>query len=467
MMLVQARASIEGLGVGILALEHRHETCNVLTFHCQSDALLGILGALVTKRDYDLDDLERIDTSRRTLIIRSHAIALTVIKVLQRDEFCCLQTAIDHCRRLRDLSLRQMIVTSDILAAIGRAVPSPVGFERYGLHLIMTTRKRAIVVCFYCGRDKQSISSGLFFLHPWVPCDFSRREIIFCEICLHNWRMHREDRIPSSGHERRCSICSAVPRAMKPCSRCPRSFCKDCLQELLDATALMQTRNSTDWTCMACFYQLPSELSSTLYVVETSVSLSGLDIYQRAARREAADTRALHLELFREYVLQHPEVRRQAERGTSEDFCFVCKDGGDLLECDEQLCGKVFHQECLVSPLPSSADDAWSCPRHLCAVCGSNAVSFACLYCPSSFCSPCCENGLRSDSLQLFQVLRRLSFELPGSVTSVICSPCLETAKKAFSPENFDDLQLSWSLHLLWSDEVRGIAEKTKASSVV
>lgn len=466
-IIFRAQALIESLGVGYLALDHRQETCNILVFSSISDALLGALGASALRWEYDLDEVEAIDHKKRALVVRVQLTALIVIKILQRDEFCSLLTAIHQCHRLKDLYLRQMVVTSDVLACLGRVAPPPADFERYGLHLIMTARKKAIVTCLYCGRSKRSVSSGLFFLHPWVPYDFSGREVILCEMCLANWRKYRGNKLPSiSVRDRQCSICSVAPKALKPCARCPRSFCKDCLQELLDATALMLTRTSADWTCMACFHQLPSGLSPTLYIVETSVSLNSLDIYRRAARRAEADAADLALELFREYVQRHPEVREQAARGISEDFCFVCKDGGDLIECEARLCGKVFHRECLAFPPQGSAEEPWSCPRHLCAQCGSDAITFACVYCPSSYCSPCCEAGLKSDALQVFQVLSHATFELPVPVTPVICSYCLDIAKKAFSPQKLHDLQQSWSLHFLWSDDVRDIEDKTTLTTL-
>lgn len=140
------------------------------------------------------------------------------------------------------------------------------------------------------------------------------------------------------------------------------------------------------------------------------------------------------------------------DMGCTEDFCFLCKDGGDLMECDycreskrrgkkkrDQLkaasvnvtkgaiddeiaecafehnpiinghCKKVYHSYCLNYAVGDR--EKWKCPRHYCSVCGeyywgipvsaeqlptalnsSKRVTVSmCQYCPNTVCDDCSE----------------------------------------------------------------------------
>ncbi|KAK8559328.1 hypothetical protein V6N12_042607 [Hibiscus sabdariffa] len=82
------------------------------------------------------------------------------------------------------------------------------------------------------------------------------------------------------------------------------------------------------------------------------------------------------------------KVTEEAEP-EAEDWCFVCKDGGKLLLCDQKGCGKVYHPTCVGkrnSVLKSEGH--WTCPRHSCAECGG-PPQFFCLACPDSVCRLC------------------------------------------------------------------------------
>lgn len=79
----------------------------------------------------------------------------------------------------------------------------------------------------------------------------------------------------------------------------------------------------------------------------------------------------------------------------TDDACFLCKDGGDLVECDWRLngkkysrCRKVYHSECLSYEVKDDQKH-WHCPRHFCDVCGSTDLHYACVFCPVSICQNC------------------------------------------------------------------------------
>ncbi|XP_077202037.1 histone-lysine N-methyltransferase NSD2 isoform X2 [Paroedura picta] len=70
-------------------------------------------------------------------------------------------------------------------------------------------------------------------------------------------------------------------------------------------------------------------------------------------------------------------------RKKSEDYCFRCNDGGQLVLCDRKSCTKAYHLSCL--SLVKRPFGKWECPWHHCDVCGKPSVSF-CHFCPNSFC---------------------------------------------------------------------------------
>ncbi|XP_070607547.1 histone-lysine N-methyltransferase NSD2 isoform X2 [Erythrolamprus reginae] len=70
-------------------------------------------------------------------------------------------------------------------------------------------------------------------------------------------------------------------------------------------------------------------------------------------------------------------------RKKTEDYCFRCSDGGQLVLCDRKSCTKAYHLSCL--DLVKRPFGKWECPWHHCDVCGKPSVSF-CHFCPNSFC---------------------------------------------------------------------------------
>ena len=73
----------------------------------------------------------------------------------------------------------------------------------------------------------------------------------------------------------------------------------------------------------------------------------------------------------------------------TDDACFLCKDGGDLIECDWKRsfgakrgtckCRKVYHEYCLAYDVPEGK--TWICPRHYCDGCATQKLAHMCKYC--------------------------------------------------------------------------------------
>ncbi|GAY59170.1 hypothetical protein CUMW_192520 [Citrus unshiu] len=107
-----------------------------------------------------------------------------------------------------------------------------------------------------------------------------------------------------------------------------------------------------------------------------------------------------------------PRKKRLTKEEISENWCYVCKDGGKLRLCDHLRCPKVYHSECVDKDESFLvAETKWTCNWHFCHVCGK-ASKFYCLCCPSAVCKTCLYDA------QFAVVKRNKGF----------CNSCLELA---------------------------------------
>ncbi|XP_055959567.1 uncharacterized protein At5g08430 isoform X2 [Mercurialis annua] len=100
--------------------------------------------------------------------------------------------------------------------------------------------------------------------------------------------------------------------------------------------------------------------------------------------------------------------KQSVKKRECEDWCFVCKDGGDLILCEHRHCLKVYHPTCVDSFVTSG--ESWTCDRHSCLQCRKSS-KFYCYSCPNAVCAECIEQaefalvqgdkGLCSDCLEL------------------------------------------------------------------
>ncbi|XP_057864064.2 zinc finger CCCH domain-containing protein 19 [Cryptomeria japonica] len=83
------------------------------------------------------------------------------------------------------------------------------------------------------------------------------------------------------------------------------------------------------------------------------------------------------------------KTQRRKELKSSEDVCFICLDGGDLVLCEQGSCAKAYHQSCVNRDEEYfEQKGTWICGWHLCNDCG-NQAKFFCYTCETSYCKVC------------------------------------------------------------------------------
>ncbi|KAL5061171.1 hypothetical protein RYX36_032775 [Vicia faba] len=126
-----------------------------------------------------------------------------------------------------------------------------------------------------------------------------------------------------------------------------------------------------------------------------------------------------------------PKITTQNQpQQDEEDFCFECKDGGQLVICDHRKCVKVYHPRC-VEKDDSFFESAksWTCGRHSCFKC-NKYTKFCCLGCPNSLCKHCVSaseftvvrdvHGLCCDCLEIVEIVElNLDQDLEGNKISL------------------------------------------------
>ncbi|KAI0032183.1 P-loop containing nucleoside triphosphate hydrolase protein, partial [Vararia minispora EC-137] len=88
---------------------------------------------------------------------------------------------------------------------------------------------------------------------------------------------------------------------------------------------------------------------------------------------------------------QETKKKKPSKKYEHEDWCIVCRDGGDLYCCDH--CPRVFHAECIGATL-RSLQKIVACLQHACVSCGrktqdAGGMLFKCQTCVHAFCEDC------------------------------------------------------------------------------
>lgn len=145
----------------------------------------------------------------------------------------------------------------------------------------------------------------------------------------------------------------------------------------------------------------------------------------------------------------------------TDDACFLCKDGGEVIECDfcfsappitssstsanssissknnsrkkTNRCLKVYHTYCLDFAVPDTVAQ-WLCPRHFCSACGSkDALRFVCVFCPLTLCRNCPATFAEKYQRDTFFLMPQVpaSHSPYADATLIACDHCAEMLRRA------------------------------------
>jgi len=134
-----------------------------------------------------------------------------------------------------------------------------------------------------------------------------------------------------------------------------------------------------------------------------------------------------------------PKAQKKARK--SEDQCFECHDGGEVMECNQ--CPKVYHIECVgLRRVPTGV---WLCPWHKCSVCSRNSsnsggMQFRCLQCPQAYCFDCWPPHMdmvkRNPPDDFVKDYVKRGYTFPKNVLFFTCTGCDPVNFKAENKEN-------------------------------
>ncbi|KAK4761886.1 hypothetical protein SAY87_029770 [Trapa incisa] len=87
--------------------------------------------------------------------------------------------------------------------------------------------------------------------------------------------------------------------------------------------------------------------------------------------------------------MKKPNKAKKDLCNKTDDWCFICKDGGDLIVCDHRGCLKVYHATCVgKDETLLEREERWVCDRHTCFVC-CKSTKIYCFCCPNAVCGDC------------------------------------------------------------------------------
>ena len=399
-------------------------------------------------------------------------------------------------RQLRVVELAHDLMACTLVAARAAAVLAKSLSLTAPVALAAFKRKCVFCDAIECRAPSRRKVVGL---HPLVPCDMSARPNFVCEPChviILERRRHALQigfLLSDSGSEVLCALCgqgaidgertSVLSRCCA--QRCPRAYCKDCLEILLNANQRQHMAASAlTWFCPPCAVLAESEappapsqaVAPAASPPPISSSSSSSAVLASPAGSSSPTLPTVSADsarmLVSTYIL---DVRMRTVNAASrsrkldtEAVCFCCKDGGELVECDhivklslagsrggttlvtdagaltfEGRCSKVYHKHpCLGFEPDDNEGAAWKCPRHFCCACAEAAVA-ACRYCPSSFCGqhlavPSQAAGLPSEAIACFPLCwlgggsaallpPQRTLENDAPLALVICAKCRQT----------------------------------------
>ncbi|CAI5741618.1 unnamed protein product [Hyaloperonospora brassicae] len=322
--------------------------------------------------------------------------------------------------------------------------------------------------CVLCRVPRQR-DAPEFPKHPFVLKDGKGEVVHICKVCLQRvlqLRLATQALVKKSREDNYCGLCAQptekLPaKSTKACAHliCTRVYCVPCINKLIGKAQTPAVWQTKQWLCPNCTTGNnstlarkegkgtgPASAASTVmtaaaakpkkrkrYTVTDGTSKADNDKPDSLvpALRSVSDMKPIDYAVtYFKFILQR-EMQDAFEE--SEDVCFCCKDGGNVIECDWKglngamaRCPKVYHEDCLGYKVPEGK--TWVCPRHRCQDCGVIAP-YSCRFCVTSY----CEDHLPKDVRRLGHATRDIA-----TATYVMCPRCSQQAQDAFKQEKIE-----------------------------
>ncbi|KAG7380069.1 hypothetical protein PHYPSEUDO_007815 [Phytophthora pseudosyringae] len=315
------------------------------------------------------------------------------------------------------------------------------------------------MICVLC-RMQRKPDAPDYPKHPFVLKDGKGEVVHICKVCLQRVLQQRLKMPPAAkkgSSDNYCGLCAQTmanmsAKSIKACAHeiCTRVYCMSCIDKLIGKAQSHKVWRTKNWLCPNCSTDddaaAPSDEANGAGAVSVAAVNSAAKQKKQKRRNEIEDnttadedgpepprpvnlTSPLDMQpidyavTYFKFLLKR-EIKDEFDE--SEDVCFCCKDGGDVIECDWKgmngafaRCPKVYHEDCLGYKVPEGK--TWVCPRHRCQDCGIIA-QYSCRFCVTSY----CEDHMPKEVRQLGHATK----DIPTS-TYVMCPRCTQQAQDA------------------------------------
>ncbi|KAL4150925.1 hypothetical protein PRNP1_010314 [Phytophthora ramorum] len=308
--------------------------------------------------------------------------------------------------------------------------------------------------CILC-RMQRKPGAPEYPKHPFVLKDGKGEELHICKVCLQRVLQQRVQTpvvAKKGSSDNYCGLCAQSTATMaaktKACTHtiCTRVYCTACIDKLIGKAQAHKVWRVKNWLCPNCSTDDDSAPASEeangaepasiktapapkqkkrkrrIEIEDSTADEDGPEQLQPA--NSAAEMKPLDYAVTYFKFLLEREDRDEFKE--SEDVCFCCKDGGDVIECDWKgmngafsRCPKVYHEDCLGYEVPEGK--TWVCPRHRCQDCGIIA-QYSCRFCVTSFCEDHLPKAIKK--------FGHATKDIPTS-TYIMCSRCSEQTQDA------------------------------------
>ncbi|KAF4130096.1 hypothetical protein GN958_ATG20713 [Phytophthora infestans] len=309
------------------------------------------------------------------------------------------------------------------------------------------------MICVLC-RMQRKPDAPEYPKHPFVLKDGKGEVVHICKVCLQRVLQQRVQNPPvvkKGDPDNYCGLCAQsaenLPvKSIKACTHeiCTRVYCLPCIDKLIGRAQSHKVWRTNNWLCPNCSTDNDDASPGEEARGAEAVSATASKQKKRRRRNEIDDSTTAdedepelgkpigspsdmqpidYAVTYFKFLLERETTVEFAE---SEDVCFCCKDGGNVIECDWKglngafaRCPKVYHEDCLGYEVPEGK--TWVCPRHRCQDCGIIA-HHSCRFCVTSY----CQDHLPKEVKRL----GRATKDIPTS-TYVMCPRCTQQAQDA------------------------------------